>query len=161
MGQQRGTMGQTWPRARAEAFHVQQPVEHQWQQQRHEFEVMGLPRFKTESLAHHQDSAVSSRPAAHHQGSMKLPKFKGDPFWWFLKINKYFVLNNTLPSSMVFIASICMEGEVLVWLNSKNAVAMFTDWWDFTCCLTIGFDHQSLKHQWRLPPKNQQSLKHQ
>jgi hypothetical protein len=89
---------------------------------------------------------VSSREsAAPHQGSMELPKFKGgDPFWWILKINKFFYLNNTPPYLMVSIASHYMQGEAWVWFHSKNAVGIFTNWVEF---IGSGFNHHSLCHQ--------------
>jgi hypothetical protein len=83
--------------------------------------------------------------AALHQGSMELPKFKGgDPFWWILKINKFFYLNNTPPYLMVSIASHYMQGEAWVWFHSKNAVGIFTNWVEF---IGSGFNHHSLCHQ--------------
>jgi len=43
---------------------------------------------------------------------MELPRFNDeDPFWGILNVNEFFVLHNTSPDHMVFIATPYLEGE--------------------------------------------------
>ena len=98
------------------------PLQPRWQQPRSNFGALGPKAFKNEF------SRFKTESTTPHHSFMELLKFKGgNPFRWFIKINKYFVLHNTPTKSMVSITSICLEGEAQGWFQDAKAADIFTN----------------------------------
>jgi hypothetical protein len=67
---------------------------------------------------------------------MELLIFKGrDPLWWLFEVENFFVLDNTPPRFLIFIASFDMEREAWKWLEDAKALGLCTNWVEFVCSL--------------------------